>query len=47
MGAQAGDLRACRAFLVFGERLQHEIPDALLSGGIGDRTEKREIRACP
>ena len=44
MGAPADDLRGCRAFLVFGVRLQNEVPDALVGRGVGDRTEQRE--AC-
>ena len=47
MGAPADDLRGCRAFLVFGVRLQNEVPDALLGRGVGDRTEQRELRFSP
>ena len=42
MGAPAANLVARGAFLAFGVRLQHELPDALLGRGIGDRTEQRE-----
>ena len=42
MGAPAADLLAGGVLLVFGVRLQHEVPDALVGRGVGDRTEKRE-----
>lgn len=42
MDAPADELRGCGAFLVFGVRLQNKVADALLGGGVGDRTEERE-----
>jgi hypothetical protein len=42
MDAPADDLRGWRAFLVIGVRLQDEVPDAVLGGGVADRTEQGE-----
>src|SRR2546430_16819374 len=41
VGAPADDLRRCRVF-VFGVRVEHEVPDALVGCGVGDRAEKGE-----